>query len=107
MEPLKRKNLRMGAYDYSMPGLYFITICTDNRKALFSHIVGAHHDAPAQIELTPKGKIVEDVIKILPDRFKIKIKNYVIMPDHIHLLIELVDYEGYERAHRGRCALRR
>ena len=96
----KRKNLRMGEYDYSLPGLYFITICTHNKKAILSKIVGAHHDAPAVVALTPYGKIVEKAIKELPERFKLNIEKYVIMPDHIHLLIELADYERYERAIR-------
>ena len=90
----------MGEYDYSLPGLYFITICTYNKKAILSKIVGAHHDAPAKIILTPYGIIVEKSIEELSKRFKLNIEKYVIMPDHIHILIELADYERYERAIR-------
>lgn len=90
----------MGAYDYSLPGLYFVTICTANKRALFSRIVGAHHDAPVENLLTPYGQFVKESIENLPNRFNLGIENYVIMPDHIHLLIELADYERYERALR-------
>ncbi len=36
----KRKNMRLPEYDYSNSGYYFITICTVNRKNIFSEIVG-------------------------------------------------------------------
>lgn len=34
-----RKPTRLKDYDYSNPGAYFITICTDARKAILSKIV--------------------------------------------------------------------
>ena len=30
----KRKNIRLQKYDYSSNGLYFVTICTDNKKTI-------------------------------------------------------------------------
>ena len=43
MEALpKRKHTRLPGYDYSTPGAYFVTICTQNRKCILSEItVGA------------------------------------------------------------------
>lgn len=35
-----RKPTRLKGYNYSTPGSYFITICTHNRKCVFSEIVG-------------------------------------------------------------------
>ncbi len=84
----KRKSARLKGYDYSSVGLYFITICTHNRKCLFSNIVGAIHESPEN-KLTEYGQIAEQNIKILPDRFNISIPKYVIMPNHIHLIIEI------------------
>ena len=84
---VKRKNTRLENYDYSASGTYFITVCADNRRRIFSDIVvGAIHESP-EIRLKPYGKIAENVIKSLAKRFDIKIDKYVIMPDHIHLLI--------------------
>ena len=40
MHPI-RKNNRLADFDYSQPGAYFITVCTQNRKYLLSTIVGA------------------------------------------------------------------
>ena len=31
----KRKNIRLKNYDYSLPGTYFVTICTQARKNYF------------------------------------------------------------------------
>ena len=84
----KRKSTRLKVYDYSTCGAYFITICAHNRKCLFSNIVGAIHELPENI-LTPYGKIVKQIIVILPDRFNVSIPKYVIMPNHIHLIIEI------------------
>ena len=88
----KRKPTRLKGYDYSTPGAYFVTICTHNRKCLFSNIVGAIHESPEN-KLTQYGEIVEQIIKILPDRFNVSIPKYVIMPNHIHLIIEINDSE--------------
>ena len=38
MELPKRKNIRLENYDYSSPGIYFITICVKDRKAILSNI---------------------------------------------------------------------
>ena len=84
----KRKPTRLKGYDYSLPGAYFITICTRNRKCLFSNIVGAIHELPEN-KLTRSGEIVKQIIEILPDRFNVSIPKYVIMPNHVHLIIEI------------------
>ena len=88
MEIPKRKTPRLKGYDYSQNGAYFITICTHNRKYLFSNIVGAIHELPEN-KLTPYGEFAEQIIEILPDRFSVLIPKYVIMPNHIHLIIEI------------------
>ena len=86
MELKKRKSTRLKEYDYSSPGAYFITICTHNRKYLFSNIVGAIHEL-TENKLTQYGEYVKQIIEILPVRFNISIPKYVIMPNHIHLII--------------------
>jgi len=93
----KRKPTRLKGYDYSQNGAYFITICTHNRKCLFSNIVGAIHESPEN-KLTQCGELVEQIIEILPDRFNVSIPKYVIMPNHIHLIIEI--YNDEKRAIR-------
>lgn len=85
MDLPKRKPTRLADYDYSSDGAYFITICTHNRKNLFSNIVGAIHESP-EIQLNFNGKFVDNYINQLNTRFALKIDKYVIMPNHIHLI---------------------
>ncbi len=92
MELAKRKTIRLKGYDYSKKGAYFVTICTKDRKQFLSDItapanpVGAHHDAPVE-RLTPYGQIADNLIKSLPSRFDTAINDYVIMPNHVHMII--------------------
>jgi len=88
----KRKKLRLDNFDYSTPGAYFITICTHNRRCMLSRIVGAIHESP-EPELTEYGKIVDDIINHIPEHFKVSIDEYVIMPNHVHLIIVIADDE--------------
>ena len=64
MELPKRKQIRLPAYDYSAPGAYFITVCTQGRRCILSDIaVGALHEAPAvSVRLTQIGQIVDETI---------------------------------------------
>ena len=75
-----RKPTRIPEYDYSQNGIYFVTICTQNRQPILSHIVGDD----AHIVPTPYGDVVEKYIRNVPE-----IEKYVIMPDHIHMIIRL------------------
>ncbi len=99
-----RKALRLPNYDYSTPGAYFITICTHGKQKILSDIVapipnmpvGAIHESPV-VTLTECGKIVEQTITQLPQHLPAKMDHYVIMPNHIHLLISVT---GIDRAIR-------
>ncbi len=77
--PVRKPN-RLPNYDYSQNGAYFITICTEGRKPCLSQIVGDD----AHIVPKPYGQIVEKYICNAPE-----IEKYVIMPDHIHMIIRL------------------
>ena len=49
MEPPARKPTRLGYYDYSTPGAYFLTLCTENRRCILGRIVGGGAlDAPVR-----------------------------------------------------------
>ncbi len=90
----KRKNIRLKEYNYNTTGAYFVTFCTHNRKPLLSRIAGAIHESPV-IRLTACGQIIEDILNHIPERFSCHIDKYVIMPNHIHLLVSV---DGEERA---------
>ena len=93
MEKLpNRKHPRLDEFDYSADGAYFITICTHNRKCTLSRVVGAIHESP-EIELTDYGKITDETIRNIPERYKATVDRYVIMPNHIHLIIIITNDE--------------
>ena len=81
-----RKGTRLHNFDYSKHGAYFITVCTQNRrKILSSIIVGEGFPLP---QLTKYGDVVDRWIRNIPDKYSgISVDSYVIMPNHIHLLI--------------------
>ncbi len=98
----KRKRSRLQDFNYNSNGCYFITICAKNKQKIFGkYDVGAIHESPVYklsekhaenrcILLNKYGKIAENTIRNLPEKFDaITIDNYIIMPNHIHLLISI------------------
>lgn len=84
----KRKTPRYRSYDYNRAGAYFITICTQNRQCILSRIVGTGVLDCPRPELTGYGRIAEKYIRQLNDFYNhISVDGYVIMPNHIHLLL--------------------
>ena len=84
-----RKNIRLKGYDYSLEGYYFITICVKNRLNLFWENVGVAPQGDPQINLTRAGLIVQKYIKNYENINDINIDDYIIMPNHIHMIINL------------------
>ncbi|MDF1520769.1 MAG: transposase [Brevefilum sp.] len=81
----KRKSLRFKDYDYSQPGAYFITIVTFNRNYLFGYIEGD------EMCLNPIGYIVSEVWQSIPKHHpKTIVDPFIIMPNHIHGIINIV-----------------
>ena len=87
----KRKQNRLTGYDYSQPGCYFVTICAKNRRYLFwdefDWRVGAACGRPL---LSQIGTIVEKEIHRLSQIYSmVCVDKFVVMPNHIHLLIRI------------------
>ena len=83
-----RKRNRLKHYDYSSCGAYFITICTSDRRNYFCNGVGATIGRPQDVDLSQYGKLVDEAINNIPSIYPaLKLDHYVIMPDHIHLLL--------------------
>ena len=89
----ERKPLRLKDYDYSQTGGYFITFCTENRAPVLSRItVGKAALRLPQVELTEYGRITEKYIQNISVAYPhISVENYVIMPNHVHLLLLVGD----------------
>ena len=94
MKEHDRRLNRLKNYDYSRNGLYFITICTKDRIPYLSDIIDVGDgvlDVPT-IKLTDYGKILNDQIIEMNEIYKkSQIIKYVIMPDHVHMIIYLFD----------------
>ena len=109
-EQPKRKSPRLYGYDYGNTGVYFLTICTHDKKRILSKIVGegfplphteSHHPntvgegsplpyQSAKVELLYCGKVADKWINRIPEQFKgVSVDCCVIMPNHIHLLLRI------------------
>ena len=93
-----RKGIRLQGHDYSSAGAYFITVCVKDKNELLGRIVG---DAALRVpccELSEHGIFVDVQIRkistIYPEAF---VDNYVIMPNHIHMIVSIVDMGGTRR----------
>ena len=85
MEKQSRKHNRLGNYDYSQNGAYFVTICTQDRKQVLCEIVGDGFPVPK-----PTGEIAEEYIRQISEKYpNVTVDRYVIMPDHIHILLRI------------------
>lgn len=87
----RRRSIRLPEYDYSKPNAYFITICSYNKKQIFGKV------SNSKIMLSKIGKIAEKYLIEIPNHFNdVFIDEYVIMPDHIHLIISIVGVQNFE-----------
>jgi REP element-mobilizing transposase RayT len=81
----RRKSIRLKNYDYSQAGCYFVTICTQNRWHLFGEIVDD------EMVLNDAGVMVNRVWHEIPMHYDgFKIHQFIVMPNHIHGIIEIV-----------------
>ena len=96
MELPTRKQNRLREYDYRTPNAYFITICTDKRKNLFWKGIGTSIDHPENVPLSNLGVIVRRSVEDIPKYYPaVSVDHYVIMPNHVHLLLQIhTDHSG-------------
>jgi len=86
----------LAGYDYSQPGFYFVTICTQEHRLVFGTIVDG------QVSLKVPGQMAESVWVTLPRRFAhVKLHEYVFMPNHMHAIIQLRDLDPTHTCERA------
>lgn len=84
-----RQSYRLKGYDYGSEGLYFITICTPDRVSLFGQIVDD------KMILNKNGDVAYDCWLKIPEHFPhAKLHEFIIMPNHIHGIIEITENVG-------------
>jgi len=87
----RRRSIRLPEYDYSRSGAYFITICSFNKELVFGEIVDG------RIVLSEIGKIAAKYLEEIPNHFdNVFVDEYIIMPNHIHIIISIVGVQNFE-----------
>ncbi|CAD0008205.1 transposase [Flavobacterium salmonis] len=77
---------RLRHWDYSSKALYFLTIVTQNRECVLGDIIAG------EIKLSEMGKIVEnEFLKSFEIRNELFLHDYIIMPNHLHMVVEICD----------------
>ncbi len=83
-EKYKIESTRLPHWDYSDSGLYFITICTKDRIEYFGRIKNEI------MFLNQYGSIIcQEIYKTPLIRKNVIIDEFIIMPNHIHLVLEI------------------
>lgn len=78
----RRRSIRLKEYDYTSSNWYYVTICTQGRQCIFGEI------KESRMILNDHGKITEEeLLKTKEIRKNVDLDYYVIMPNHIHVII--------------------
>jgi len=96
-----RRSIRLPGCDYSVPGMYFVTICAKNREYLFGDV------ADGEMRLNEFGRIVENELKKTPTiRPNIILDEYIVMPNHLHVILQIIkQYDRENESNGGRGVL--
>jgi REP element-mobilizing transposase RayT len=79
----------MPAGDYSLPGKYFVTICTAGTKEWFGNVINS------KMHLSEIGQISSKMWREIPVHFPfIGLDAFVVMPNHIHGIIVISRFIG-------------
>lgn len=79
-----RRSIRKRGYDYTTPGLYFVTFCTKERHGWFGKIL------EDKMILNANGRTAHEHWSAIPSYYQhVAVGAFVIMPDHVHGIVEL------------------
>ena len=85
-----RKKIRLEGHDYSQVGAYFVTICVENRHEMLGEVVGRDALIAPRVRLSEYGEIVTKHIERINVCYtSARVDHYVVMPNHIHMLISI------------------
>ena len=81
-----RRSIRLKGYDYAQAGLYFITICCQDRICRFGNVVNG------EMKLNEFGIVAfNEWVKLSEHFSNFELDVFQIMPNHIHGIISLND----------------
>jgi len=93
-----RKNIRLQDFDYSSPGAYFLTLCTQDKKPYFWNgedcsqlewnVVGANCVRPRHLPLSKAGGVALEELERWNETYPtVSLAAYVVMPNHLHVML--------------------
>ena len=98
----KRKQLRLKNFDYSRGNAYFVTICTYHNAPLFGHIVSEEVGAHLCVRPNHPEKIIEKWLREIENKYtNAMIAAHIVMPDHIHFILQNPGVYDETGAHTG------
>ena len=81
-----RRSIRLKDYDYSLRGLYFVTICTHDHIPRFGDVV------EGAMILNSAGQMIERLYKECEHHFNnLRCLDYVVMPNHFHCIFQIIE----------------
>jgi REP element-mobilizing transposase RayT len=87
-----RRSIRLRGYDYSQPGKYSVTICTQNKEHLFGEVV------EGEMHRNELGEYVALCLEWLPRRYPyVDLDEWIVMPNHLHGILVITDRRGGSR----------
>jgi REP element-mobilizing transposase RayT len=86
--PRERRSIRLPDYDYSLPGVYFVTLVVLGRQCLLGNIEGD------VVHLSQAGELVTILWSRLHEHFPVEVDTYVVMPNHMHGILVLTGFEN-------------
>jgi putative transposase len=79
-----RQSHRLGGYDYSRPGMYFVTLCLQDRRLLLGRVIDG------RMEPNAAGKLVSAVWNEIPQYYPdVALDAFQLMPNHLHGILIL------------------
>lgn len=86
---------RLQNWDYASSGMYFVTLCTNNREHYFGQIVKPEIEKEHfEMQLSEIGKIIESewlrTPVVRPD-MNLELDEYQVMPNHFHAILIIGD----------------
>jgi REP element-mobilizing transposase RayT len=81
-----RRSIRLKGYDYTQPGAYYVTLCTEARQCLFGDVV------KGEMRLNSLGHIAFTCWQAIPAHFPhVELDAFVVMPNHLYGILVISD----------------
>lgn len=91
MKTYNRRSIRLKDYDYSQKGVYFVTICLDDKKCLLGNVGAIPCNRPIIEKIAKKGENMVSPVHMMIDKWwqkmfekygdEIEKDEYIIMPN--------------------------